>query len=98
MVDRQIARHLQNYEASDVELIMGSGRFIAPKTLEVTLNDGLTRVLAADKVFLNVGSHAAYPLGRVGQPDDLARIAVFLASDDSGWLTGDRLTAAGGYR
>jgi len=38
------------------------------------------------------------PLGRIGQPDDIARIAVFLASDDSAWLTGERLTAAGGYR
>jgi pyruvate/2-oxoglutarate dehydrogenase complex dihydrolipoamide dehydrogenase (E3) component len=42
-------------------LILGSGRFVAPKTLEVTLNDGGTRVLAADKVFLNVGTHAALP-------------------------------------
>jgi 3-oxoacyl-[acyl-carrier protein] reductase len=38
------------------------------------------------------------PLGRFGQPDDIARIAVFLASQDSAWLTGERLTASGGYR
>jgi len=38
------------------------------------------------------------PLGRFGQPDDIARIVVFLASDDSAWLTGERLTASGGYR
>jgi 3-oxoacyl-[acyl-carrier protein] reductase len=36
-------------------------------------------------------------LGRLGQPEDIARVAVFLASDDSAWLTGERLTAAGGY-
>jgi 3-oxoacyl-[acyl-carrier protein] reductase len=41
---------------------------------------------------------ASTPLGRFGQPDDIARIAVFLASDDSAWLTGERLTASGGYR
>jgi 3-oxoacyl-[acyl-carrier protein] reductase len=41
---------------------------------------------------------AGTPLGRFGQPDDIARIAVFLASDDSAWLTGERLTASGGYR
>ena len=41
---------------------------------------------------------ARTPLGRVGQPADIARVAVFLASDDSAWLTGERLTAAGGYR
>jgi 3-oxoacyl-[acyl-carrier protein] reductase len=41
---------------------------------------------------------ARTPLGRVGQPADIARVAVFLASDDSAWLTGERLAAAGGYR
>ena len=37
-------------------------------------------------------------LGRLGQPDDIARVAVFLASDDSAWMTGERLAATGGYR
>ena len=41
---------------------------------------------------------AETPLGRFGQPDDIARVAVFLASDDSAWLTGERLNASGGYR
>jgi len=41
---------------------------------------------------------AATPLGRFGKPDDIARVAVFLASDDSAWLTGERLAASGGYR
>src|SRR5258705_3133205 len=59
MVDDQIASHLQSYEASGTDLIMGAGRFVAPKTLEVRLNDGGTRVLAGDQVFLNVGRHAA---------------------------------------
>mgnify|MGYP003646694760 FL=1 len=36
------------------------------------------------------------PLGRVGQPDDIAKVAVFLASDASGWLTGEILRASGG--
>jgi pyruvate/2-oxoglutarate dehydrogenase complex dihydrolipoamide dehydrogenase (E3) component len=61
MVERQVANHLKIYRESGAELIMGSGRFIAPKTLEVNLNDGGTRELAADKVFLNVGTHAAIP-------------------------------------
>src|SRR6478609_9155785 len=61
MVERQITQHLQIYRTSGAELIMGSGRFLAPKTLEVKTNDGGTRVLAADKVFLNVGTHAAIP-------------------------------------
>ena len=41
---------------------------------------------------------AATPLGRIGQPNDIASIAVFLASDDSYWLTGERLYAGGGAR
>lgn len=38
------------------------------------------------------------PLGRIGQPQDIAAIAVFLASDDSYWLTGEQLLAGGGTR
>jgi 3-oxoacyl-[acyl-carrier protein] reductase len=38
------------------------------------------------------------PLGRTGQPDDIADIAVFLASNDSRWLTGEQLLASGGIR
>ena len=61
MVDREIALHLQNYKTSGAELIMGTGRFVAPKTLEVHLNDGGTRLLAGDQVFLNLGTHAVIP-------------------------------------
>ncbi|MFY9937001.1 MAG: mercuric reductase [Silvibacterium sp.] len=61
MVDRQVKKHLQIYRTSGAELIMGSGRLVSPKVLEVKLNDGGTRVLAADKIFLNVGTHAAIP-------------------------------------
>ena len=61
MVDGLIDMHVQNYKASGAELIMGSGRFVGPKTLEVDLNEGGTRMLTGDKVFLNVGTHAAIP-------------------------------------
>ena len=40
---------------------------------------------------------AQTPLGRVGQPEDIGKIAVFLASDESGWVTGQVLAAAGGW-
>jgi 3-oxoacyl-[acyl-carrier protein] reductase len=46
--------------------------------------------------FLN-GIVSSTPLGRIGQPDDVAKVAVFLASDDSAWLTGERLSASGGF-
>jgi pyruvate/2-oxoglutarate dehydrogenase complex dihydrolipoamide dehydrogenase (E3) component len=61
MVDGLIAMHLENFKASGAELIMGTGRFVAQKTLEVSLNDGGTRVLTADRVFINVGTHALIP-------------------------------------
>jgi 3-oxoacyl-[acyl-carrier protein] reductase len=41
---------------------------------------------------------ASTPLGRFGQPDDVADVAVFLASDASRWVTGDRIRVAGGFR
>jgi pyruvate/2-oxoglutarate dehydrogenase complex dihydrolipoamide dehydrogenase (E3) component len=61
MVDDMIEQHLELYKASGAELIMGSGRFTAPKTLEVALNAGGTRRLTGEKVFLNLGTHAAIP-------------------------------------
>ena len=41
---------------------------------------------------------AQTPLGRIGQPQDIASIAVFLASDDANWMTGEQLLASGGVR
>jgi pyruvate/2-oxoglutarate dehydrogenase complex dihydrolipoamide dehydrogenase (E3) component len=61
MVEGLVAMHLEFYKASGTELIMGSGRFVAPKTLEVNLNEGGARVLTAERVFLNLGTHAAIP-------------------------------------
>jgi pyruvate/2-oxoglutarate dehydrogenase complex dihydrolipoamide dehydrogenase (E3) component len=52
---------LQNFRATGTELIVGDGRFAAPKTLEVRLKGGGTRVLAGDQVFLNIGTHPAVP-------------------------------------
>src|SRR5262245_37226635 len=61
MVKQEVAAHLQNYKASGAELIMGTGHFVAPRTLEVRLNDGGTRLLTGERVFLNLGTHAAIP-------------------------------------
>jgi regulator of RNase E activity RraA len=41
---------------------------------------------------------AGTPLGRFGEPEDIAPVAVFLASDDSHWVTGESIRAAGGVR
>ena len=61
MVEELVAIHLRNFQASGAELIMGTGRFVAPKTIEVSLNDGGTRVLTGDKVVIDVGSRATVP-------------------------------------
>src|SRR5260370_11314369 len=59
MVNREIDFHLKSYKTSGAELSMGTGRFVAPKTVEARLNDGGTRELAADQVCIKVGTHAA---------------------------------------
>jgi len=61
MVEAEVAAHLENYKASGAKLIMGTGRFVAPKTVEVRLNDGGTRLVTGDRVFLNLGTHATIP-------------------------------------
>ena len=61
MVDREIEFHLNAYREAGVELIMGSGRFIGPKTIQVALNDGGTRLLAGGEMVVNVGSRAIVP-------------------------------------
>ena len=94
MVERQIAKHLQNYKASGAELIMGNGRFLAPKTLEVTLNDGGTRLLAGDRVFLNVGTHAAVP----SVPGlDAARPLTHIEALELDYLPPHLIVIGGGY-
>lgn len=61
MVEDLIKVHLDRYEASGVELIMGEARFISPKTVTIRLNGHGTRVIAGERVFLNIGTRAAIP-------------------------------------
>jgi len=61
MVKCEVAAVLQQYKSSGAELIMGTGHFVAPKTLEVRLNDGGPRMLVGDQVFVNIGTRATIP-------------------------------------
>jgi len=62
MVEDMVNVHLDRYKLeSNVQLIMGEGRFVGPKRLEVKTNDGTVRLVEGDRVFLNVGTHAAIP-------------------------------------
>jgi pyruvate/2-oxoglutarate dehydrogenase complex dihydrolipoamide dehydrogenase (E3) component len=58
MVQDLVEMHLANYKASGAELIMGSGRFVGPKTIEVTAADGAKRLLRGKHVVINTGTHA----------------------------------------
>lgn len=61
MVDGLVALHLDLFKTSGTELIMGRARLTAPKTVEVSLNEGGTRVLTAARLVLCLGSRAAIP-------------------------------------
>ena len=61
MVEDLIKVHSDRYEASGAELIMGEARFVSPRTVRISLNDHGTRVIAGERVFLNVGTRAALP-------------------------------------
>jgi len=61
MVDSLMKAHLDQYHASGAELIWGNARFIGPRTLQVALRDGGERILTGERVFVNVGTHAAIP-------------------------------------
>jgi pyruvate/2-oxoglutarate dehydrogenase complex dihydrolipoamide dehydrogenase (E3) component len=58
MVDGLVQMHLDNFKASGAELLLGSGCFIGPKTIEVTLADSGKRVLRGEKVIISTGSRA----------------------------------------
>ncbi len=61
MVEGLHQMHVARTTASGVELIMGEGRFVAPKTVEIALDDGGTRRIFGERVFLVVGSRATMP-------------------------------------
>jgi pyruvate/2-oxoglutarate dehydrogenase complex dihydrolipoamide dehydrogenase (E3) component len=61
MVDGLVAMHREQFRASGTELILGQARFVGPKTMEVTLNDGGARLLRGDRVFLNLGTRPHLP-------------------------------------
>ena len=79
-------------------------RELGPKKIRVNaLNPGMVETEGTHSAgFIGSdfekGTVAQTPLGRLGQPSDIASVAVFLASDDSGWLTGEQLLAGGGLR
>jgi 3-oxoacyl-[acyl-carrier protein] reductase len=88
-----------------VDVITGVlARELGPKKIRVnSINPGIVETEGTHAAGF-IGSEfekgvvAQTPLGRTGQPGDIAPVAVFLASDDSAWLTGEQLLATGGIR
>ena len=58
MIDGLLDMHRANFEKTGAELVMGSGRFIGPKEIEVTTPDGSKRVLSGERVVINTGTRA----------------------------------------
>ncbi len=77
---------------------------LGPKKIRVnSINPGMVETEGTHTAgFIGSDFHLAQekqsPLGRIGQAGDIATIAVFLASDDAGWLTGETILASGGVR
>jgi 3-oxoacyl-[acyl-carrier protein] reductase len=67
---------------------------ISPGMIET---DGLHAAGFAEGDFRKM-VEAQTPLGRIGQPQEIATVATFLASEDSGWITGEIFHVAGGFR
>lgn len=76
---------------------------LAPKKIRVsavspgaTATEGMEAMAMPEE--MQTAMIASIPLGCIGQPEDIAQSVLFLASDDSSWVTGERLTASGGQR
>ncbi len=90
---------------SAVDAVTGAlARELGPKKIRVnSINPGMVETEGVHSAgFIGSdfekGAVAQTPLGRIAQPDDIAPLAVFLASSDSGWLTGETIVASGGLR
>jgi pyruvate/2-oxoglutarate dehydrogenase complex dihydrolipoamide dehydrogenase (E3) component len=94
MVDGLVQVHLDNFKASGAQLLIGFGRFIAPKTIEVALADGGTRVLRGEKVIISTGSRSSIePLPGLAEASPLTHIEAL----DLDHLPGHLLIIGGGY-
>jgi len=61
MVDGLVEIHRKRFASNGLEFLLGEGRFVAPRTIEVRLAAGGTRRMEAERVFLDLGTHATAP-------------------------------------
>jgi pyruvate/2-oxoglutarate dehydrogenase complex dihydrolipoamide dehydrogenase (E3) component len=94
MVDGMVDVHLSRFKASGAQLLIGSGRFIGAKTIEVALADGGTRVLRGEKVIISTGSRTTLePLPGLLEASPLTHIEAL----DLDYIPGHLLIVGGGY-
>src|SRR5260221_10172793 len=94
MVDGLVQIHLDNFKASGAELLLGSERFIGPKTIEVTLADGGAPLLHGENVVLSTGPRATIePILGLTEASPLTHIEAL----DLGQIPGHLLIIGGGY-
>jgi pyruvate/2-oxoglutarate dehydrogenase complex dihydrolipoamide dehydrogenase (E3) component len=86
--------HAKRTADAGIELIMGEGRFVAPRTIELALNDGGTRRIVGERVFLDLGSHSTMPnVAGLAAADPMTHIEVL----DLDRLPHHLIVIGGGY-
>jgi pyruvate/2-oxoglutarate dehydrogenase complex dihydrolipoamide dehydrogenase (E3) component len=94
MVEAMVQVHLDNFKASGAELVIGSGRFIGPKTIEAELADGGTRVFRGENVVISTGSRATIEqIPGLVEANPLTHVEVL----DLDHIPGHLLIIGGGY-
>jgi pyruvate/2-oxoglutarate dehydrogenase complex dihydrolipoamide dehydrogenase (E3) component len=94
MVDGMVEVHLARFKASGAQLLIGSGRFIGPKTIEVALADGGTRILRGEKVIISTGSRTTLePVPGLLEASPLTHIEAL----DLNYIPEHLLVVGGGY-
>ena len=93
--------HLSMLESPSVYIILGGAglsRHPGKSNQPGAVDTEGARAIGAMSDEVRAAYTARTPLGRVGTPADIASVAVFLASDEAGWLTGECLAVSGGLR
>ena len=94
MVNGLVAMHEDRFRQTGVELILGSGRFVAPKTIEVALNGGGVRTLSAENVIISTGSRATIAdIPGLAESQPLTHVEAL----ELGELPGHLIILGGGY-
>jgi pyruvate/2-oxoglutarate dehydrogenase complex dihydrolipoamide dehydrogenase (E3) component len=94
MVDGLIEIHRQRFAAPGVEFVLGDGRLVSPRTIEIHLAQGGIRRVVGERVFLNLGSHAAIPdIPGMATSEPLTHVGVL----ELGRLPSHLIVLGGGY-